>query len=214
MGARNPHVVMIPYPAQGHINPSLAFAESLAAKGLHITFITTTALASSTTISAASSIAVHHISDGFERVTGAETAEAYLWRLKANLSQNLAEFLDERRREGWGKVVIIYDSVMPWVLDIARERGLLGASFFTQSCCACALYYHLKRGSLEFPYEGGCTASFPALPSLGVEDLPSFSHLVDSQRVGVEILSNQFLNFERADWIFFNTFDTLESEVS
>lgn len=215
MAAPIPHVVMIPYPAQGHINPSLAFAHTLAAAGLPITFITTTALATSATISsssAAASVAIHHISDGYERVAEAETVEAYQRRLRANLSRNLAEFLDERRG-GWGRVVIIYDSVMPWILDIARERGMIGASFFTQSCGACAVYYHLGRGSLRFPYEDGCTSSFPGMPRLGVEDLPSFSHLLESQGIGVEILSSQFLNLERADWVFFNTFDELESPV-
>lgn len=214
MAAPTPHVVMIPYPAQGHINPSLAFAHTLAAAGLPVTFITTTALAASATISSSASVAVHHISDGYECVAGAETVDAYQRRLRANLSRNLAEFLDERHGGGgWGRVVIIYDSVMPWILDIARERGMIGASFFTQSCGACAVYYHLGRGSLRFPYEEGCTSSFPGLPSLGVEDLPSFSHLMESQGIGVEILSSQFSNLERADWVFFNTFEKLESPV-
>lgn len=129
--------------------------------------------------------------------------------MKANLSRNLALYLDERRPAAQ---LIVYDSVMPWVLDIAHDRGLLGASFFTQSCAACAVYYHLKRGLLRFPYQDSIV-SLPALPTLRMDDLPSFSHLPDSQQIAVDILTNQFLNLERADWIFFNTFHSLEYEV-
>lgn len=202
-------VVMIPYPAQGHINPAVAFAESLAAKGLRVTFILTTALANSAKIHDTASITVHHISDGYERVSETETIEAYLARLKTNLSLNLVGFLDER---GGGAKVVIYDSIMPWVLDIAHERGLLAASFFTQSCAACAVYYHLKQGLVRFPYEESTAVCLPALPPLGVNDLPSFPY-PNLQRTVLDILANQFLNLERADWIFFNTFDKLESEV-
>ncbi|KAH6786592.1 hypothetical protein C2S52_006144 [Perilla frutescens var. hirtella] len=205
--AKPPNVVIIPYPAQGHINPSLAFAESLAAKGLIVTFVVTTALSMSANIYKPGSITIHDISDGYEHVKEPETVEAYLSRMKTNLSHNLAQLLDQ----GWAKV-IIYDSLMPWVLDIAHERGLLGASFFTQSCAACAVYYHLKEGLVRFPYQDS-TVSLPALPTLGMNDLPCFSHALDSQQTAVDILANQFLNLERADWIFFNTFYKLESEV-
>ena len=115
-------VVMIPYPAQGRINPAAAFAESLALHGLRVTLTTTISLSETATFHH-SSITIHPLSDGHEQVTQPETLEAYLARLKANLSRSLAAFLDE-----CGHVKsVIYDSLMPWVLDIAHQRGLLGA---------------------------------------------------------------------------------------
>ncbi|KAF7140539.1 hypothetical protein RHSIM_Rhsim06G0080100 [Rhododendron simsii] len=36
-----PHIVCIPYPAQGHINPMLKLAKLLHYKGFHITFVNT-----------------------------------------------------------------------------------------------------------------------------------------------------------------------------
>ncbi|RDX61958.1 Gallate 1-beta-glucosyltransferase, partial [Mucuna pruriens] len=42
MGSEAPiHVLMVSYPAQGHINPLLRLAKCLAAKGLFVTFSTT-----------------------------------------------------------------------------------------------------------------------------------------------------------------------------
>ncbi|XP_047978763.1 UDP glycosyltransferase 9-like [Salvia hispanica] len=118
---RSGRVVMVPYPAQGHINPAAAFAESLALHGLRVTLATTISLSKTATFHH-TSIAIHPLSDGHEQVTQPETVEAYFARLKANLSCSLAAFLDE-----CGHVKsVIYDSLMPWVLDIAHQRGLLG----------------------------------------------------------------------------------------
>eukprot|EP01018_Ginkgo_biloba_P038598 Gb_30234 [translate_table: standard] len=36
-----PHAVLVPFPAQGHVNPFLSFAKILAARGFFITFVTT-----------------------------------------------------------------------------------------------------------------------------------------------------------------------------
>ena len=35
------HAVVVPYPAQGHVNPLMNFAELLAMRGVFITFVTT-----------------------------------------------------------------------------------------------------------------------------------------------------------------------------
>lgn len=41
MGARKPHAICIPFPAQGHINPMLKLAKLLHHDGFHITFVNT-----------------------------------------------------------------------------------------------------------------------------------------------------------------------------
>ncbi|KAI3459853.1 hypothetical protein Pfo_016516 [Paulownia fortunei] len=212
VAARKPHVLVIPYPAQGHINPALAFAKCLASKGLRVTVITTTSVSKSAKFSPCSSITIDNISDGSEEVKEPETIEGYFKRFKAVVSQNLAKFIEEQQSSGCSAQVIVYDSSMPWILDIAHERGLLGASFFTQSCAVCAIYYHLKQGSLKFPYEDS-TVSLPSLPTIGTKDLPSFSEFMDPAQTVMSLLADQFSNLEKVDWIFFNTFDKLENEV-
>lgn len=56
------HVILLPYPRQGHINPLLQFAKRLASKGVKATLATTHYTVNS--ISAAH-IGVEPISDGF-----------------------------------------------------------------------------------------------------------------------------------------------------
>ena len=116
-----------------------------------------------------------------------------------------------------GARAIIYDSVMPWVLDIAKDRGMVGACFFTHSCSVSAVVHHLGQGLLlRFPYEDDvAVVSLPALPPLEKRDLPSFPNLGPNFNLHylVKHLTDQFSNLERVDWIFFNTFDELEAEV-
>ncbi|KAL0322764.1 UNVERIFIED_CONTAM: UDP glycosyltransferase 9 [Sesamum angustifolium] len=154
--ARKLHVLVVPYPGQGHINPALEFAKYLASK---------------------------------EDVKDSESIEGYFNRFKTVFSKNLARFIDEQTNAAQ---VIVYDSTMPWVLDIAHERGLRGASFFTQSCAVSAVFYHLKQETLRFPYEDS-VVSLPSLPALGTKDLPSFLEFMDSKQTIPTIISSRTL---------------------
>ncbi|KAL0366591.1 UNVERIFIED_CONTAM: UDP glycosyltransferase 9 [Sesamum radiatum] len=207
--ARKPHVLVVPYPGQGHINPALEFAKYLASKGVRITFITTKAVTKSARSSLCGLLTIDNVSDGSEDVKGPESIEGYFKRFKAVFSKNLARFIDEQTNAAQ---VIVYDSTMPWVLDIAHERGLRGASFFTQSCAVSAAFYHLKQETLRFPYEDS-VVSLPSLPALGAKDLPSFLEFMDSKRTIPTLMADQFSNLEKVDWIFLNTFNKLENEV-
>ena len=130
---------------------------------------------------------------------------------RCNFSRNLADFMDDHMSCARA---IIYDSIMPWVLDIAKDRGLAGACFFTMSCGVSAVFRHLGQGLLlRYLYEDDVAVSLPALPQLEKRDLPSFCHVVDPEQCAVKLLTDQFSNLERADWVFFNTFDNLETPV-
>ncbi|XP_073023304.1 UDP glycosyltransferase 9-like [Primulina eburnea] len=213
-GRRNLNLLVLPFPAQGHISPSLAFSKFLASKGLNITILTTSHLTKSAKGSlCSSSINIQAISDGSEDDKDRkETTEEMLARFKRCVSQNLANFLDEQIESGSVARAIIYDSCLPWVLDIARGRGLLAASFFTQSCSVCAVYYHLKNGLLKFP-DADRVVSMPGLPRLETGELPLFPKVMDPNNTIMNFITGQFSNLEEVDWIFFNTFDKLEYEV-
>ncbi|EYU36667.1 hypothetical protein ABFS82_14G289200 [Erythranthe guttata] len=212
---QKPRILVVPYPAPGHLNPALAFAKYLASKGLSITVIITTNLSKSAKFSSCSSITIENISDGSEEVKEPESIEGYFKRLKTVLSQNLANFIDEQKSRGSCAKLIMYDSIMPWVLDVAHVRGLLGASFFTQACGVCAIYYHMKQGSLRIPRdeEDSRLLSLPSLPTLETRDLPCFTGIGGASQTVQTLLADQFSNLDQVDWIFFNTFDNLEYEV-
>ena len=56
--------------------------------------------------------------------------------------------------------------------------------------------------------------SIPSMPILGVNDLPSFINDTSSYPTLWSLVKTQFSNFEKVNWVFFNTFCELEDEVS
>ncbi|XP_047978764.1 UDP glycosyltransferase 9-like [Salvia hispanica] len=65
----------------------------------------------------------------------------------------------------------------------------------------------------KYPYEECGEVRLPSLPCLGVKDLPYLSMFMDDKQTIVNHLCGQFLNLDKADWIFINTFDMLEKEI-
>ncbi|XAR64548.1 hypothetical protein NMG60_11008276 [Bertholletia excelsa] len=108
--------------------------------------------------------------------------------------------------------VLVYDSVMPWALELAKKLGFKGASFFTQSCAVSAVYYHLYKGDIKVPLQES-EISLPSLPVLELSDLSSFITDNDSYIGGLDLVLGQFLNIEKADWLLLNTFNKLEEEI-
>ncbi|CAI9762936.1 unnamed protein product [Fraxinus pennsylvanica] len=132
MANNMPHIIVFPFPAQGHINPALEFSKCLASNGLKVTIILTTMVSKSARFLSNTSIEVEIIFDGTEEVKEQESVEGFFKRFKEKASQTLAKFIQEQRESCPAKV-LVYDSTMPWALDVAHQEGLLGASFFTQA---------------------------------------------------------------------------------
>ncbi|XP_043725468.1 mogroside IE synthase-like [Telopea speciosissima] len=206
-------VIVFPFPVQGHINPMLQFSKRLFSKGLKVTLATTHFLLNHSTFQTQTqtTVTVEPISDGFDKGGMAEAAsvEAYNDRFKAVGSETLFELIKKQRIP---VKCLVYDSTLPWALDVAKKLGIAGASFFTQSCAVNSIYYHVKHGLLSLPVPGP-TVSIDGLPLLQINDLPSFVSDLESYPSLLPIMLIQFSNLEEADFILFNTFDKLEDQV-
>ena len=205
------HIMVIPFPVQGHINPMLQFSKRLASKGLKVTFISTTPTNKSQQ-SQFSSIDIAHIPVGLRGEE--EILDDYFERFKLIVSKNLGEMIEKYSGSSKYPVrVLVYDSVLPWVQEMVERLGLDGAPFFTQSCAVSTIYYHVNEGALKIPVEGP-TVSIPSMPVFGVDDLPSFVNDSSSYPALWKLVMTQFSHFEKVNWVFFNTFFELEEEVS
>lgn len=208
------HVLVLPLPIQGHINPMLQFSKRLASKGLRVTLITPTSMGTSMHQDNACSINMEHIFDGYREGERAATAEEYIERFKDTIPQSLAELIDKNSTSQYPVKFIIYDSILPWVLDVAKSWGIEGGPFFTQSCAVTVLYYHtLQGGAMKIPMEEKSPVSLPSLPQLEFSDLPSLVHGPGSYPGIYDLLFSQFSNIDEASWLLWNTFNELEDEV-
>ncbi|KAK6930433.1 hypothetical protein RJ641_004527, partial [Dillenia turbinata] len=216
---RGSHVLVFPFPVQGHINPMLQFSKRLAAKGLTITFITTHSTQYTTDFSSGSiQIQTQPIYDGFEPGEKKPDIEAFFERFAVATSHSLLEFLESQIQSSNSNPpkFLIYDSAMPWALQIAHKFGIKGSPFFTPSCAVSAIYCHAHQGLIKLPLElDGVSSdlSFPGLPLLGLEDLPSFVQDVSLYPSLLKWVLRRFSNVDEADCLFLNTFDELENEV-
>lgn len=207
---RKPHCLVVPYPITGHINPMLQFSKRLQHKGIKVTLAYTEYIVN-TTQNVSGSFPVETYSDG--KVIDVETdIRDYLQRLKENGSRTLTQLVEKLSRSDEPLDCILYDGFMPWALDIGRKFGLVSAVFFTQSCAVGNIYYHVQNGSVKLPLTED-KVLIPGLPPLEAKESPSFMHIYGSYPAIFELLVDQFVNFDQADWILCNTFYSLESEV-
>ncbi|KAL6312945.1 hypothetical protein AAG906_022725 [Vitis piasezkii] len=113
--------MVLPFHAQGHINPMLQFSKRLASKGIK-----------------------------FDRRQQEESIEDYLESFRILASQGLTALMEKHNRSNHPAKLLIYDSVLPWAQDLAEHLGLDGVPFFTQSCAVSAIYYHFYQGVMKW----------------------------------------------------------------
>ncbi|KAF8014720.1 hypothetical protein BT93_H0509 [Corymbia citriodora subsp. variegata] len=210
------HVLVLPYPAQGHINPMLQFSKRLVARGLRATLALTVYLAGSMHADPSSSIGLETISDGYDLggSAQAESYEAYQTSLRVAGSRTLAELIHRLDRSGHPLDAVIYDGFLPWALDVAKQCRKMGVVFFTQTCAVNNIYYHVQRGLLPLPLpvsEGNVRV--PGLPPLKPSETPSYVYKLGLYPAFYDMVINQFTNVDDADFVLFDTFYELEKEV-
>ncbi|KAK4264293.1 hypothetical protein QN277_025493 [Acacia crassicarpa] len=208
------HVIVLPYPAQGHINPLLQFAKRLVAKGLKATLGTTPYTIKH--INDAPTVSIEPISDGYDEGGSkqAPSVESYLESYKSQGSKSLTDLILKFRDSSFPVRCIVYDSILPWALDVAKQFGIYGAVFLTNSASVCSLYWRVREGRLSLPLnDEEFPISLPGLPSLEFCDLPSFIVRPDDHSAYLAAIMDQFEALELNDWVFCNTFQELENEL-
>ncbi|KAH8510465.1 hypothetical protein H0E87_008139 [Populus deltoides] len=210
------HVLAIPVPAQGHINPMMQFSKRLASKGVQVTIVIFSSKVLKHTHRLGS---VEVVTIDFVSYEGKLSSDDYSKQFRATVTRKLPELVAELNKSSGHPIsCLLYDSHLPWLLDTARQLGLTGASLFTQSCAVDNVYYNFHEMQLKIPPEKllVTVSRLPALSPLEITDLPSFVQGMDSESEYSFLLNHvvgQFSNFREADWIFVNTFSTLEEEA-
>ncbi|KAL5703453.1 4-alpha-glucanotransferase [Ranunculus cassubicifolius] len=203
------HVLLLPLPLQGHINPMLQFGKRLVSKGLKTTLATTVYLSKSMHMNHCK-VGIETISDGFDETGPLWSQEIYFLTLKEVGSRTLGELIKKFSCSNEPITGLVCDSNLSWGLDVGKEFGLVTAHLYTQPCGVSSIFYHIYKGSLSVPVKES-TVYLPGLPPLALHDLPS--SVVTGEERDMRFLLGQFSNVNKADWLLFNTFDDLESEI-
>lgn len=206
------HILVLPIPAQGHINPMVQFSKRLASKGVHKVTLVTIDSVSKNMSRESSSINIESI-PLVDDESQPQNIDEFLEWFQALVSINLIKIVEKLSDSEYPVKVVVFDSIAAWVIDLAHQLGLKGAAFFTQSCALSAIYYHMDQENSKIFYEGNSSVLLPSLPLLEKEDLPCFIYDSDLYPTLTRLIFSQNIHFKKADWLFFNTFDALEKEV-
>ncbi|RLM56038.1 cinnamate beta-D-glucosyltransferase-like [Panicum miliaceum] len=220
-----PHVLLICYPGQGHINPMIRLAKRIASKGLLVTCssssIVRDKLAAASGVSAGGDgvlvgrgrIRFDFLDDHFD---GTELdLHNFLRHLETAGRLALAGLLGRQAEAGRPVACIVGNPFLPWATDVAAEAGIPSAVLWVQSCAVFSIYYHFVHGLAEFPREDDPDARFalPGLPALSVADVPSFLLASHPYKVLGDTIQDQYRNMGKASWVFVNSFAELERDV-
>lgn len=219
----NPHVLAISLPLQGHINPLVQLCNRLVSKGIRVTYVTTATLSKNLESNPQQKaednnlISIETVPDSTaDEAEGHDIYEVFFRSFEAAMTTGLSDIIAKYSNSGEPLTAIVHDSCIPWMSEFAHEKGLKAAVLLTQSAAVSSVFYHVYKGSLEVSHDAFKSEvfSFPGLPAMGVQDLPSLLYCVGGYGAILRVLVEQFLTFEKADWRLINTFDKLEDEVA
>ncbi|PKA45916.1 UDP-glycosyltransferase 86A1 [Apostasia shenzhenica] len=228
-GEPKPHLLLIPYPLQGHIIPAAHLAVKLAAAGFSITFVNTESVHHQTSLahhqlpssgdpfsgardSGRLDIRYELVSDGlpvsFDRsVHHDEFMQHILHRLSSNV-----EALARRLLPISG---LVADTFFVWPATLARSLAVPYVSFWTEPALVFSLYYHMDLLRLNGHFAAGDNRKdmityVPGVPAIEPSDLTSYLQESDTSSVVHQIILKAFEEAHRADYILCNTVQELE----
>ena len=187
---------MLPFPSYGHINPMLEFSKLLQHQGeVKVTLVTNLSNYNNIPkLPPNSNITIETISDGFDKggVAEAKDFKIYLNKFWQVGPQSLADLINKLNARNDHVDCLIYDSFMPWCLDVVKKFGIVGATFLTQNLAMNSIYYHVHLGKLKPPFAEQ-EITLPALPQLQHGDMPSFYFTYEQDPTYLDIVASPIL---------------------
>ncbi|KAI3429221.1 PI3K/PI4K domain-containing protein [Psidium guajava] len=218
-----PHLLLFPYPAQGHMLPHLDLAYQLSLRGITLTVLVTPKnlpllnplLSDRRSIHALVLPFTPHpkLPPGVEHVRDIGNAgNVAIISALSSLRLPLARWFASHPNP---PVAILSDFFLGWTLDLANELGVPRIAFFSSGAFVTSVNDFCFR-NIESVRRASATAvelpDLPGAPSFREEHLPSIFRLYKESDPDWEIVKRGMLG-NMASWgCVFNTFDHLEGQ--
>ncbi|EOA37871.1 hypothetical protein CARUB_v10011467mg [Capsella rubella] len=229
---QKPHVVCVPFPAQGHINPMLKVAKLLYARGFHVTFVNTVynhnrliRSRGPNALDGLPSFQFESIPDGLPEQPIKDVMQRVPPLCESTMKNCLAPFKELLRRINSKDDIppvscIVSDGVMSFTLDAAEEFGIPEVLFWTTSACGFLAYLHfyrfIEKGLSPLKDESYLDTKIDWIPSmrnLRLKDIPSFIRATNPEDIMLNFFVHEADRAKRASAIILNTFDSLEHDT-
>ncbi|KAJ9705803.1 hypothetical protein PVL29_003757 [Vitis rotundifolia] len=234
-----PHVVLIPYPAQGHVNPMLKLAKLLHNKGFFVTFVNTEynhkrllRSRGPNSLDGLSDFRFETIPDGLPPSDADATqdipslCDSTTKNCLAPFCALLTKLNDPSYSPGPPVSCIVSDGVMSFTLDAAEKFGVPEVVFWTASACGFLGYRHyrnlIRRGLIPLQDESCLSNGYldtvvDFVPgkkkTIRLRDFPSFLRTTDLNDIMLNFVMVEAERASRASAVILNTFDALEKDV-
>lgn len=215
-----PHIVVLPFAQQGHINPLLQLSRKLAGHGFVVSFVV-----SENSVPNKSSLSSNinfvgvpdHLSPERSRGSSFRDSVDSMINMEAGF-HDLLHRLHHLRQHPVS--VVIADAFMLWSQGIASKFSIPFIFFFTASATCCALLCHLpaltSRGVLPFPRDDKdrcisehAVRGIPGVPELLPEEFP-MCLTFDASHFRYRFVTDIGNAFQKASAIIVNAFEELE----
>ncbi|KAL1197464.1 UDP-glycosyltransferase 84A2 [Cardamine amara subsp. amara] len=224
-----PHVILVSFPGQGHVNPLLRLAKLLASKGLLITFVTTEAWGKKMKIInkiqerilkpvGKGYLRFDFFDDGLPEDDDASRADITILRPHLELVgkreiKNLVKRYEEVMKQP--VTCLINNPFVSWVCDVAEDLQIPCAVLWVQSCACLASYYYYHHELVQFPTETEpeIDVQIPGLPLLKHDEIPSFIHPSTPYTALREVILDQIKRLHKTFSVLIDTFDSLEKDI-
>ncbi|TVU27323.1 hypothetical protein EJB05_29925, partial [Eragrostis curvula] len=237
--AARAHVVVVPYPAQGHVAPLMQLARLLHARGAHVTFVHTqfnyrrllhAKGEAAVRPTSAPGFRVEVIDDGLPLSVPQHDVAALVDAVRRNCLdpfRALIRRLADESEEGAVPPVtcVVADVVMTFAPAAAREAGVPEAQFFTASACGLMGYFQyeelIRRGLVPLKDASCLTNGYldtpldwvPGIKHMRLKDMPAFCRTTDPDDVMLAVTLEQMRSAVGSKAIILNTFYEFEKDV-
>ncbi|XP_062109232.1 phloretin 4'-O-glucosyltransferase-like [Humulus lupulus] len=222
--------LVLAFPAQGCINPSLNLAKTLTrlVPGAQVTFVTSVHAHRLMTMNKGSSSSGYDsfsfapFSDGFDDNFTPVNGERHLEEFRRHGWQAVGEILESGRKEGRPFTCLVYTFLLSWAADLAAEHNVPAAMFWMQPATVFNIYYYYFHGHREIVRDNSknpsFSLSFPGVPlAITIKDLPSFMDESTANTYFIRLYQEMIEELEKENTntkiVLANTFDELEPEA-
>lgn len=217
-------ILLVIYPGQGHINPSLEFAKRLIKMGAKATISTSlfaTPRITRETNSFSEGLTIFPISHGYDNGFAKEEVRDFTTSLTTGGCQAITALLKTKAKEGRPFSHVVYTTHMSWVRRITHELGIPSTLLWIQPAFVFCVYYYYFNGYEEVLAkfsDGSDVIELPGLPLLlSSGDIPSFlvASTPDPYSLFLPTIKEDIDYLKMADnpRILVNTCDSLEPEA-
>ncbi|CAN8269769.1 unnamed protein product [Cochlearia groenlandica] len=225
-----PHVLVIPYPAQGHILPLMGLSRYLAQQDIQITFINTEFNHNLIINSLSKSSHSHNriklvsIPDGLEdspedRNIPGKLSESVLRFMPSKFEELIQKMILESSRGRGGFSCVVADQSLGWAIEVAAKFGIRRAAFCPAAAASMVLGFSIPKlvndGLINSDGTLRVNKTIQLSPGMPNMETKKFIWVClkkkESQRNIFQLMLQNNKSIESTDWLLCNSVYELET---